>query len=145
MAVWDIDAKNGGQLGKINTFRRLAPPIHLSDAEREIWLQLINDLPASSFTDSHTPLLELYCRHVVQASIINEMIINSPTTGELTDGMLFRYERLLKLLRAETSTANALARALRLTRQSLDQKTIALAYSENTLVNEKQTKKPWEK
>ena len=57
----------------IGVAARQAPPLHISDAERAVWLQLVNDQPADAFTDAHLPHLELYCRHVVQARVLADL------------------------------------------------------------------------
>jgi len=92
---------------------RLAPPVHLPDAERDVWLQVVNDQPASSFTETHAPMLELYCRHVVLSRIL-------------------AHER-------ESRAASSAATRLRITRQAIDQQTVARA-----IVNAPKAKKPWE-
>ncbi|MDR5772465.1 hypothetical protein QCE81_11730, partial [Caballeronia sp. LZ002] len=56
--------------------QRLAPPIHLNDAERTVWLELVNDQPAGAFSATHAPLLEMYCRHVVNARTLADELLN---------------------------------------------------------------------
>ena len=118
---------------------RLPAPTHLSDAEREIWLEVVNDQPASAFTPTHGPLLELYCRHIVQARILADEIMNFDRTWLADDDGLKRYDTLLKMQEREGRAASSLATRLRITRQAVDQQTIARA-----MVNAPKARKPWE-
>ena len=118
---------------------RLPAPTHLSDAEREIWLEVVNDQPASAFTPTHRPLLELYCRHIVQARILADEIMNFDRAWLADDDGLKRYDTLLKMQEREGRAASSLATRLRITRQAVDQQTIARA-----MVNAPKARKPWE-
>lgn len=118
---------------------RLAPPIHLPDAERDVWLQVVNDQPASSFTETHAPMLELYCRHVVLSRILADEILNFDRAWVADDDGLKRYDRLLAMHERESRAASSAATRLRITRQAIDQQTVARA-----IVNAPKAKKPWE-
>ena len=61
-------------IAPVGVSKRLAAPTHMSDAEMSVWAQVVNDQPASSFTATHSPMLEQYCRHVVQSRVIADMI-----------------------------------------------------------------------
>ncbi|MGC5075049.1 hypothetical protein ACPXAC_24355, partial [Escherichia coli] len=39
---------------------RLQPSFHLSDPEINVWIRLVNDNPASSFTETHRDMMEMY-------------------------------------------------------------------------------------
>lgn len=124
----------------IGSTARLAPPAILTPAELEVWNQVVNDQPASAFTDTHAPLLELYTRHIVQARIIADEILNFDRAWLADDDGLKRYDRLLAMQEREGRAASSLATRLRITRQAVDQQTIARA-----LINAPKTKrKPWE-
>ena len=118
---------------------RLAPPVHISDAERAVWLDVVNDQPASAFTIVHGPLLEHYCRHVVTGRVIADEILNFDRSWIADDDGLKRYDRLLAMHEREGRAASSLATRLRITRQAIDQQTVARA-----LVNQPKAKKPWE-
>ena len=118
---------------------RLAPPIHLPDAERDVWLQVVNDQPASSFTETHAPMLELYCRHVVLSRILADELLNFDRAWIADDAGLKRYDRLLAMHERESRAASSAATRLRITRQAIDQQTVA-----RTIVNAPKAKKPWE-
>lgn len=119
--------------------QRLAAPLYLSDAEQSVWLSVINDQPASAFTPTHSPLLEMYCRHIVQARIIADEILNFDRSWLADDDGLKRYDRLLAMQEREGRAASSLATRLRITRQAVDQQTVARA-----LVNQPKSRKPWE-
>lgn len=118
---------------------RLAPPIHLPDAERDVWLQVVNDQPASSFTETHAPMLELYCRHVVLSRILADELLNFDRAWIADEDGLKRYDKLLAMHERESRAASSAATRLRITRQAIDQQTVA-----RTIVNAPKAKKPWE-
>lgn len=122
----------------INT-ERLAAPAHLTDAERSVWLQVVNDQPSSAFTETHAPMLEVYCRHIVQSRIIADEILNFDRSWLADDDGLKRYDRLLAMHEREGRAASSLATRLRITRQAIDQQTVA-----RSLVNQTKARKPWE-
>lgn len=118
---------------------RLEAPAHLSDAERFVWLQVVNDQPANAFSETHAPLLEMYCRHVVQSRVIAEQIISFDQAWLNNDDGLKRYDKLLSMQEREGRAASSLATRLRITRQAIDQQTVA-----RTLINQPKARKPWE-
>jgi hypothetical protein len=119
--------------------KRLAAPMHISDAERAIWLEVVNDQPADAFTPTHAPLLELYCRHIVQSRILADELGNFDRTWLADGDGLKRYDRLLAMAEREGRAASSLATRLRITRQAVDQQTIARAQ-----VRQVKNRKPWE-
>lgn len=119
---------------------RLQPSIHLSDPEISVWIRLVNDSPASSFTETHRDMMEMYCRHVVQARIITTQLEEFELEWLSRDDGLKRYDRLLAMREREVRSASSLATRLRITRQATaDPKTVGRAH--NNLAREK---KPWE-
>lgn len=123
----------------IGVSQRLAAPLHMSDAEMAVWLQVVNDQPAASFTATHSPMLEQYCRHVVQARVIADMICAFDAAWANDDDGLKRYDKLLAMQEREGRAASSLATRLRITRQAVDQQTIARAQN-----NAPKGRKPWE-
>lgn len=118
---------------------RLRAPLHISEAERAVWLQVVNDQPADAFRDTHAPLLELYCRHIVNARVIAEEVANFQREWLADEDGLKRYDRLLTMAEREGRAASSLATRLRITRQSLDHATVA-----RKLVAMPAQRKPWE-
>ena len=119
--------------------KRLSAPSHLTDAEMEVWLSIVNDQPASAFTPTHAPLLEMYCRHVVQSRIIADEILNFDRAWLADRDGLKRYDKLLAMFERESRAASSLGTRMRITRQAVDQQTIARA-----MINEPKARKPWE-
>jgi hypothetical protein len=118
--------------------KRLLAPAHLSEAERAIWLEVVNDQPADAFTATHAPLLELYCRHIVQARILADELAVFDRAWLADDDGLKRYDRLLGMAEREGRAASSLATRLRITRQAVDQQTVARAMVKDV------KRKPWE-
>jgi hypothetical protein len=119
--------------------KRLPAPVHLTDAERDIWLSVVNDQPANAFSITHAPLLEIYCRHVIQSRILADEILNFDRAWLADDDGLKRYDRLLAMAEREGRAASSLATRLRITRQAIDQQTVA-----RSMINAPKSKKPWE-
>lgn len=118
--------------------KRLVAPAHLSEAERAIWVEVVNDQPADAFTVTHAPLLELYCRHIVQARVLADELANFDRAWLADDEGLKRYDRLLAMAEREGRAASSLATRLRITRQAIDQQTVARGLLKNV------KRKPWE-
>ena len=123
----------------IGASKRLQAPLHLSDAEMAVWCEVVNDQPASSFTPTHSPMLEIYCRHIVQSRILAEELANFERPWLADDDGLKRYDRLLAMAEREGRAASSLATRLRITRQAIDQQTVA-----RTIKNSAKSRKPWE-
>lgn len=128
------------QVASISSTDRLQAPVHMTDAEQEVWLEVVNDQPASAFTRTHSPLLEQYCRHVVQARLIADEIMNFDRAWLADDDGLKRYDRLLGMQEREGRAASSLATRLRITRQATaDPKTVGRANG-----RQGKSRKPWE-
>lgn len=118
---------------------RLKAPLHLSEAERAVWLQVVNDQPADAFTETHVPLLELYCRHIVQARVIADELAAFQREWLADSEGLKRYDRLLAMAEREGRAASSLATRLRITRQALHAVTAARKVEAMP-----RSRKPWE-
>lgn len=118
---------------------RLPAPLSLSDAEIQVWNEVVSDQPASAFTATHAPLLEMYCRHVVNNRLIADECLNFDRSWLADDDGLKRYKTLLAMAECESRAASSLATRLRITRQAIDHNTAG-----NLIKNQARTKKPWE-
>lgn len=123
----------------IGVAQRLSAPAHLSDAEMYVWVQVVNDQPASAFTPTHSPILEIYCRHIVQARILADELSHFDRSWLADDDGLKRYDKLLAMAEREGRAASSLATRLRITRQAIDQQTVA-----RSMNNQSKGRKPWE-
>jgi hypothetical protein len=118
---------------------RLPAPLHMSDAESAVWVDVVNDQPANAFSPTHGPLLEMYCRHVVLSRVLADEILNFDRSWLADDDGLKRYDRLLAMHERESRAASSAATRLRITRQAIDQQTVA-----RSIINAPKAKKPWE-
>ncbi len=123
----------------VSLTKRLEPPVHISDAVRSVWLQVVNDQPADAFTETHAPLLEMYCRHVVNERVIADELLQFDRAWLADDEGLKRYDRLLAMGEREGRAASSLATRLRITRQSLHAVTAG-----RMVASMPKTTKPWE-
>lgn len=123
----------------LSTENRIKAPLSLSDAELAVWNEVVSDQPASAFTDTHAPILEMYCRHVVNNRILADELLNFDRSWLADDDGLNRYDKLLKMAERESRAASSLATRLRITRQAIDHNTAGIM-----LKNHAKTKKPWE-
>ncbi|OZI17938.1 hypothetical protein CAL19_12720 [Bordetella genomosp. 7] len=128
------------QVAPVASSDRLPAPVHLTDAERAVWLEVVNDQPASAFTPTHGPLLEQYCRHIVQSRILAEEIMNFDRAWLADDDGLKRYDRLLAMQEREGRAASSLATRLRITRQAVDHPITAGRAN----ARQARARKPWE-
>ena len=119
---------------------RLVAPMHISDAERGVWIEVVNDQPADAFSPTHGPLLELYCRHIVQARVLADELANFDRAWMADDEGLKRYDRLLGMAERESRAASSLATRLRITRQAVEH---PLTVGRG-LKNQSKARKPWE-
>jgi hypothetical protein len=129
-----------GLVTPVTSAKRLAPPVHVSDAERSVWLEVVNDQPADSFSATHAPLLELYCRHVSNARVLADELLNFDRAWLADDEGLKRYDRLLAMAERESRAASSLATRLRITRQAVEHPTTV----GRSLKNQSKVRKPWE-
>jgi hypothetical protein len=124
----------------VEIVQRQRPPHDLNDEETEIWAAVVDSQPADWFTPATVPLLAEYCRHVIRARRIGELIERAtseldPKTKEPTL-TVEDYDRLLKIAERESRAIAMLATKMRVTQQS----------TTNHRGNKKPmaTRKPWE-
>lgn len=99
----------------IQIVERQKPPHDLTDEEVEVWHAVVSTVPADWFDKGTAPLLTQYCRHVVQARRLAELIekATSDTELQITD-----YDRLLKMQQRESAALASLATKMRISQQS---------------------------
>jgi hypothetical protein len=106
-------------------------PYDLTDEQTEEWWAVVNRLPADWFPRETHGVLAQYCRHVVAARRVAQLIA-AEEAGEFD---LDRYDQLLRMQEREGRALSSLATRLRITQQAT--------------ISEKarkpmQGKKPWE-
>ena len=131
MAVAVMDAAPGTP--------RLAATVLLTDAERDVWAALVNDMPAEHFSAKDVPNLEAYCRHVMYGRLLADRIQQFNPAWLDTDDGPKRYDKLLSMHEREVRAASSLATRLRITPQSLQHPETA-----GRRAGKPKTRKPWE-
>lgn len=112
---------------------RQRPPHDLTDEETEIWVAIVDCEPADKFSPATAPLLAQYCRHVIQARRIGELVEQATGDPQLS---ISDYDRLLRMQDRESRALSSLATKMRLSQQA----------TTNHRGNKKPivSKKPWE-
>lgn len=113
--------------------RRPDPPPDLTDEQAHEWRSIVNRLPAEWFPRETHGMLAQYCRHVVAARRIAQLIAEFERREDFS---IEEYDRLLKMQEREGRAISSLATRMRISQQS-------------TLDREKKkplkpTKKPWD-
>jgi hypothetical protein len=118
---------------------RQRPPHDLTDEEVEVWAAVVDCEPADKFSPATAPLLAQYCRHVIHARRIGELL--ELATGALDDDgeptlTVTDYDRLLRMQDRESRAISSLATKMRVSQQA----------TTNHRGNKKPNaaKKPWE-
>ena len=92
-----------------------APPPSLTTAEQAVWTRVVASLPADWFSEASWPVLEQYCRHVVEARRLSELIHQATGDPELG---IDAYDQLLRMRERETRALVSCATKMRITQQS---------------------------
>jgi hypothetical protein len=100
----------------VQAVRRPGPPAELTDEQAEVWQGVTEALPADWFGAETLPLLSQYCRHVIAARRVAQLI--EATEGE-HDLDLQQYDTLLKMQEREGRAVSSLATRMRITQQAL--------------------------
>jgi len=112
--------------------RRPVPPDELTEEQSDEWVSVVDRLPADWFPRETHGLLAQYCRHVVAARRVAQLIADHEA-GEGFDVEV--YDRLLKMQEREGRALSSLATRMRLSQQA--------TYDEKKK-KPVQTRKPWE-
>jgi hypothetical protein len=116
----------------IETVRRPNPPPELTDEQATEWRAMVNRLSAEWFPRETHGMLTAYCRHVVSARRVAQLI-QAHEAGEEFD--VDDYDRLLRMQEREGRALSSLATRMRITQQTTYDKS-----KKKPL----QGKKPWE-
>lgn len=108
-------------------------PYDLTDEQTDEWRAIVASLPADWFQRGNHALLSQYCRHVIAARRIAQLIEKFAGEPEIDLGA---FADLLKQQERETRAINALLRSMRLTQQSV--------VRAETAKRPTQVTKPWE-
>lgn len=107
-------------------------PDYLSDEQAEEWRAVVTRMPADWFPSETHSMLAQYCRHVVSAKRISQLVEALEKSPDFNVG---EYDKLLKMHDREGRALALLATRMRITQQS--------TYSPNRQKN-RSSVKPWE-
>jgi hypothetical protein len=100
----------------VETVRRPDPPAELSDEQAAEWTAIVSRMPADWFPRETHGLLAQYCRHVVAARRIAQLVAAMEADDDGFD--LGAYDKALKMQEREGRAISSLATRMRLTQQT---------------------------
>ena len=100
----------------VETVRRPEPPAELRDEHADEWTAIVSRMPAGWFPRETHGLLVQYCRHVVAARRIAQLVAAMEADEEGFD--LGAYDKALKMQEREGRASSSLATRMRLTQQT---------------------------
>lgn len=101
--------------GSVETIDRPQAPDDLTDEQAAEWWAIVDRMPADWFQRETHGLLAQYCRHVVSARRISQLIEKAIEDPDLSPK---DYDRLLKMQEREGRALSALAVKMRIAQQS---------------------------
>lgn len=119
-------------VGKIETVARPDAPYDLTDEQSDEWWAIVNRMPADWFPRETHGMLSQYCRHVVSARRVAQLI-EQAMQAEAFD--VDAYNQLLIMQEREGRALSSLATRMRLSQQTTYDKSKKKPAS---------GKKPWE-
>lgn len=99
----------------LETIRRPDPPVELTDEQAIEWRALVNRLPADWFPRETHGMLAAYCRHVISARRVAQLIHAHESNDEFD---VADYDRLLKMQEREGRALSSLATRMRISQQT---------------------------
>jgi chaperone required for assembly of F1-ATPase len=117
----------------VETVARPDAPYDLTDEQTEEWWAVVNRMPADWFPRETHGMLAQYCRHVVAARRVAQLIAKAEKQKALD---VEAYDRLLKMQEREGRAISSLATRMRISQQA----TVRAEQARKP----KQVDKPWE-
>ena len=99
----------------ITSQERPDPPVDLTTEQRIEWILVINAVPAEWFQPETHGLLAQYCKHVVAAKHVAELIQELEKGDEIN---ISEYDKLLKMQERESRVIMSLATKMRISQQA---------------------------
>ena len=99
----------------VEAVQRPDAPYDLTDEQTEEWWAVVNRMPADWFPRETHGLLAQYCRHVVAARRVSQLITAAEGADELD---VLTLDRLYKMQEREGRALSSLANRMRLTHQA---------------------------
>lgn len=131
--------KSGSEIAiapTVSILRRPDAPLELTPEETEEWAAIVDTMPADWFTRETHGLLKQYCRHVIMARRVAQLIDTEMSRDEIDYGAL---DKLGQMQARETSSIKAMAASMRISQQAS-----YTAKSAATGKNNRTAKRPWE-
>ena len=103
----------------VGVTQRPDAPYDLTDEQSEEWWAVVNRMPADWFPRETHAVLAQYCRHVVTARRVAQLIADAENPKAKGAGLdVDAYDKLLKLQEREGRAMSSLATRMRLTQQT---------------------------
>tara|TARA_R100000365_G_C2748614_1_gene80753 strand:- start:5285 stop:5698 length:414 start_codon:yes stop_codon:yes gene_type:complete len=118
----------------VEVVQRPDAPYDLTDEQSEEWWAVVNRMPADWFPRETHGMLAQYCRHVVAARRVAQLIADREAQVGALD--VEEYDRLLKMQEREGRAISSLATRMRISQQATVRAEQARKPS--------QVRKPWE-
>ena len=99
----------------ITAIHRPGPPSELTEEQAYEWLKVTNRMPADWFPEETHALLVQYCRHIVDARRIAQLI---EVALKAKPFVVRDYKDLLKMQDVESAKISTLATRMRISQQS---------------------------
>lgn len=116
----------------VETITRPDAPYDLTDEQAEEWWAVVNRMPADWFPRETHGMLAQYCRHVVAARRVAQLVAQAEAADDLD---IEAYDRLLKMQEREGRAISSLATRMRISQQTTYDKSKKKPLT---------AKKPWE-
>lgn len=101
--------------GGVTSLRRPHPPGELTDEQAEEWRAVVNRLPADWFPRETHGMLAQYCRHIVAARRVAQLLAAFEARETLD---IEQYDRMLKMQEREGRAISSLATRMRISQQA---------------------------
>lgn len=121
----------------VELVQRPPAPLDLTPEQGDVWVDVVSSMPADWFSIENFPLLSQYCRHVVEARRIAQLIDEECVREEMN---MATYAELLKMQRQESAALKTLAASMRLAQQSKYNAQSAATADKSA----KKRKRPWD-
>lgn len=99
----------------VETIARPDAPYDLTDEQSEEWWAVVNRMPADWFPRETHGMLAQYCRHVVAARRVAQLVKAAESEKTLD---IENYDRLLKMQEREGRAISSLATRMRISQQA---------------------------
>jgi len=111
------------QPNNVHAIQRPEPNTELTPAQSIEWVAVVNGMPAEWFPRETHALLTQYCRHVVSARRIGELIEGLINGDTESDNWIADYDQLLRMQEREGRAMSSLATRMRISQHSQWQNT----------------------